>query len=118
MKVENPLLDQLKKDIALAKKTEGRGLALLPHLVVLKRGLNQEGMAVCETAEENFLKEAKVLADLYDKSEASLKDDSANFEEIKEKLAGGILTFQKKTDGLKDLKAELPKKYGQKRRSG
>ena len=117
MKVENPLLDQLKKDIALAKKTEGRGLSLLPQLVVFKRGLNQEGREVCETAEENFLKEAKALADLYEKAEGALKDDSANIEEVKGNLAGGIITFKEKIDGLKSLKADLQKTYAQKRRS-
>ena len=112
VKIENPLLDALKKEIQKAKKLEGTGLALLPSLVLLKRQLNDQGQQMCDQAEKNFLLEAGLLADIYDKAEKMLKDErDMDHEEMKCKVTYGMSTFSDKTGHLKYLKNELKQAF-------
>ena len=112
IKIENPMLDALKKEIQRAKKMEGTGLALLPSLVLLRRQLNDEGQTLCDKAEKHFLVEAQMLAEIYEKAEKQLKDESfVEHEDLKCKVACGISTFADKIGGLKSLKLQLKSNY-------
>ena len=110
IKIENPMLDALKKEIQKAKKVENTGLSLLPSLVVLKRQLNDEGQALCDKAEKNFLKEVEILGDLYESAERDIKlEREVDHEEVKCKITYGCSTFKDKILSLKNLKIELKK---------
>ena len=108
IKMENPVLDALKKEIQKAKKLEGTGLALLPSLVILKRQLTDQGQKLCDQAEKNFLLEAEILAEIYDKAEKMLKDEQEmDHQAMKCQITYGMSTFNDKISGLKNLRSEL-----------
>ena len=113
IKIENPLLDALKKAIKKAKQIEQKGLLVLPTLIMLKRKLMKEGQDVCEEAERHFLAEAKHLADTYEQAEQHTTDENDTaYEDIKGKLELAITSFQEKLIGLQNLREELRTVYG------
>jgi hypothetical protein len=110
IKVENPALERLKKEVATAKKAESKALQELPSLIVLKRTINEEGQKLLEQGEQIFWAEVAILANESAKAESLIRIDFENQEDIEKAYCQLTLAgqnFVSKVFALKTLKAEM-----------
>lgn len=110
IKIEDPALEALKKEVGKAKKLEQAGAQARAALQLTRRSLSDEGQELLDGADRNFMKETDELAWEYERAENAIKN-GGDYEDFKAKMVAAQMQFQDKLSKLKALKITLLKDY-------